>query len=167
MDEIPELTIISGGQTGVDRAGLDIAIHYDIRYGGWCPKGGLAEDLPEPPGLLKQYSGLQETPSSDYLQRTAWNVRDSDATVIIAPNWVLARSGGTGYTVECAANHHKPCLIICTTQKNNCDHLRQWLKNINSRLALILNIAGPRASKAPGIYKEAYELLQRMISQST
>ena len=56
------LKIVSGGQTGVDRAALDVAIGRGIAYGGWCSKGGLAEDMPNPPGLLSRYPGLRETP---------------------------------------------------------------------------------------------------------
>ena len=77
------MKIISGGQTGVDRAALDVAIERGMDWGGWCPKGGWAEDFPEPPGLLAKYSHLRETPERHPLQRTEWNVRDSDATLII------------------------------------------------------------------------------------
>ena len=71
--------IISGGQTGVDRAALDFAIEHDIPYGGWCPKGRKAEDGP----IGSRYL-LKETPTSTYPQRTEWNVRDSDGTVIFS-----------------------------------------------------------------------------------
>jgi hypothetical protein len=71
------MKIVSGGQSGVDRAALDVAIARGIPYGGWCPKGGWAEDMPAPPGLLAHYPHLRETPSADPAERTAWNVRDS------------------------------------------------------------------------------------------
>ena len=77
------LKIVTGGQTGVDRAALDAAIELGIPYGGWCPKGGWAEDLPTPPGLLALYPNLRETPDADPAQRTAWNVRDSDRLLIL------------------------------------------------------------------------------------
>ncbi|HEY6920163.1 MAG TPA: putative molybdenum carrier protein, partial [Methyloceanibacter sp.] len=67
--------ILSGGQTGVDRAALDAAIERGIACGGWCPKGGWAEDMPRPPGVLARYPMLQETPLGDHVQRTEWNVR--------------------------------------------------------------------------------------------
>ena len=78
---MPKLIIVSGGQTGVDRAALDAAIARGIAYGGWCPQGGWAEDCPEPPGVLARYPLLRETPSADPAQRTEWNVRDSDASL--------------------------------------------------------------------------------------
>ena len=77
------MKIISGGQTGVDRAALDAAIERGLSWGGWCPKGGWAEDFPDPPGLLAKYPRLKETPLPHPLQRTEWNVRDSDAALII------------------------------------------------------------------------------------
>jgi hypothetical protein len=78
--------VVSGGQTGVDRAALNAAIAAGVDYGGWCPRGGWAEDHPDPPGLLSPYPGLRETPSPDPAQRTAWNVRDSAATIILRPD---------------------------------------------------------------------------------
>ncbi len=77
------MKIISGGQSGVDRAVLDVAVERDIAYAGWCPKGGWAEDLPNPPGLLATYPQLKETPLADPAQRTEWNVRDADACMIV------------------------------------------------------------------------------------
>ena len=77
--------IRSGGQTGVDRAALDAARQCGLKICGWCPKGGWAEDCPEPPGLLALYPELRETPSENVSQRTVWNVRDADATLIICP----------------------------------------------------------------------------------
>ena len=89
------MKIISGGQTGVDRAALDVAIERGLDWGGWCPKGGWAEDFPDPPGLLAKYSHLRETPGRHPLQRTEWNVRDSDATLIITDSGGLSVSIGT------------------------------------------------------------------------
>ena len=73
------MKLLSGGQSGVDRAVLDVALARGIAYGGWCPKGGWAEDCPTPPGLLTKYPRLKETPLADPAQRTEWNVRDADA----------------------------------------------------------------------------------------
>src|SRR6478672_329462 len=77
------LTIVSAGQTGVDRAALDVAIELGIAYRGWCPKGGWAEDRPSPPGVLALYPGLGETPHADPRQRTEWNVRDCDRLMVL------------------------------------------------------------------------------------
>jgi hypothetical protein len=73
------MKVTSGGQSGVDRAALDAAIACGVDYGGWCPRGGWAEDFPQPPGLLANYPRLIETPSADPAQRTEWNVRDANA----------------------------------------------------------------------------------------
>ena len=85
------MKIISGGQTGVDRAALDVAIERGMDWGGWCPKGGWAEDLPVPPGLLAKYPHLKETPDPHPLQRTEWNVRDGDANLILIDTKGLVR----------------------------------------------------------------------------
>ncbi len=95
--------IISGSQTGADRAALDWAIEHGIPHGGWCPKGRLAEDCP----IDARYQ-LQETPGSSYLQRTEWNVRDADGTVIFSITSGL--SGGSKKTLDLAKKHNKPVL---------------------------------------------------------
>lgn len=91
--------IRSGGQSGVDRAALDFAIEHEIPYCGWCPNGGWAEDYPDPPGLLRDYPELQETPSSGTEQRTKWNMRDADAILTIIPE-SSAESKGTEVGLE-------------------------------------------------------------------
>ena len=130
--------IVSGGQTGADRAALDWAMANSIPHGGWCPLGRLAED-----GKIDAQYNLRETPKADYLQRTEWNVRDSDATVIFSIKPIL--SGGSLATKDLAAAHKKPCLHLsqsCSITEN-AENLRKFLKEHNVR---ILNIAGPRAS---------------------
>ena len=87
------MKIISGGQTGVDRAALDVAIHQGLPHGGWCPSGRRAED-----GSIDAIYTLQETASRDYPCRTKWNVRDSDATLIL---YLGVPEGGTAYTIRC------------------------------------------------------------------
>lgn len=77
--------ICSGGQSGVDRAALDIGRKNHIKICGWCPKGGWAEALPSPPGLLTEYPELKETPSAGTFQRTRWNMRDADAILTLMP----------------------------------------------------------------------------------
>lgn len=98
---LQSLKIVSGGQTGADRAGLDWAIKHGIPYGGWCCKGRRSED-----GSIPSQYQLQETPSTNYLQRTEWNVRDSDGTVIFSLAERL--SGGSLKTLEFAIKHRKP-----------------------------------------------------------
>ena len=111
------IKIVSGGQSGVDRAALDFAIRHSYPYGGWCPRGGLAEDYPDSPGLLKDYPLLRATSSSDYMERTELNVRDSDATLIIAMQIKEARSGGTGATQRFAKQHNKPFFVACLDEE--------------------------------------------------
>ena len=135
--------IISGGQTGADRAALDWAIANDIPHGGWCPKGRLAED-----GVIDAKYNLRETPETEYIQRTEWNVRDSDATVIFSISPIL--TGGTLATEELATAHRKPCLHISEAQSisTNAEELQLFLVEHNVG---ILNVAGPRASNEPEI----------------
>jgi hypothetical protein len=102
--------IVSGGQSGVDRAALDFAIARGLQYGGWCPKGGWAEDFPDPPGVLSRYPELRETPERDPRQRTEWNVRDADATLILTRS--VSSSPGTALAVRMAERYEKPHLII-------------------------------------------------------
>ena len=97
----PPAKIVSGGQTGADRAALDWAIFHDIPHGGWCPKGRKAED-----GILSAQYQLTETPSASYPQRTQWNVRDSDGTVIFTISAKL--SGGSKLTADAAIKFGKP-----------------------------------------------------------
>ena len=136
--------IISGGQTGVDRAALDSAIELAIPHGGWCPRGRLALD-----GTLDDRYQLQETPSADYAQRTEWNVRDADATLILN-NGDL--SGGTLLTAKLANNMQKPLFIVDLSQPPIDAALRSWLKDNRIKT---LNIAGPRHTKQPEVYQLA------------
>ena len=135
--------IVSGGQTGADRAALDWAIARGLRHGGWCPKGRRAED-----GAIPRRYRLRETPSSVYVQRTEWNVRDSDATVIMSVSPTL--TGGSRKTAEFAARHRRPWLHVSAAASAGRagGELRSFLSE--HRVA-VLNVAGPRASVEPGI----------------
>ncbi len=156
------MKIVSGGQSGVDRGALDAARALGFDYGGWCPRGGLAEDYPAPPGLLAAYPALEETPSADYLERTEWNVRDSTATLIIAPNKQRATSDGTGYTLNCIRRHGKDFCIVLFDDPGHRHKARAWLQHLNGGNA-VLNVAGPRESKAPGISRQTRELLCELL----
>ena len=144
--------IVSGGQTGADRAALDVAHELGIDYGGWCPAGGWAEDFPEPPGLLT--SLIWPTP---YVQvRTRLNVRDSDATLIV---WdARTRSPGTQLTMAIAEELGRPLLV--TT--DDADAARMWLDGISAQVGL--NVAGPRESHCPGTYARTVELLRAVLA---
>ena len=150
--------IRSGGQSGVDRAALDAARSRKIKICGWCPKGGWAEDYPDPPGILALYPELRETPSARVEQRTVWNVRDADATLIIDP----AQSGaspGTALTAKAAKAFGKPCLVVST--ENSVREIIGWLAGLDDEL--ILNIAGPRESECEGAYAKAMQVLTEVL----
>src|SRR5438046_2939983 len=102
MVTMEHLCILNGGQTGVGRAALDVAIDKLIPYSGWCPKGGWAEDFSASPGLLAKYNNLRPTATAVPEQRTAWNVRDSHATLIVLDGHGLEMSKGTLFTRNCA-----------------------------------------------------------------
>ena len=145
--------IISGGQTGVDRAALDVAIELGIACGGWCPKGRGSEDGPIP----DQYP-LIETPSSDSAQRTEWNVRDADATLIIAQGKL---TGGTALTHRLVRSMDKPCLVVEDAEATSAATVRAWIEEHRVK---ILNVAGPRAGNDPHIYELARQLLSSALS---
>lgn len=143
--------IVSGGQTGVDRAALDFALANGIEHGGWCPKGRRAED-----GVLDEKYNLHETPCKDYRQRTEWNVRDSDGTLIIVD---LELSGGTRYTCEVARKLEKPVMKVNAGGLGKEKEVLDWLERNDVQ---VLNVAGPRASTEPEIYTMARELLDKI-----
>lgn len=145
--------VVSGGQTGVDRAALDAALELGLPCGGWCPKGRKAED-----GAIPPRYPLIETPSAEYAQRTEWNVRDSDATMALTRG---TPTEGTAFTIEVAKKLGKPCLILNLSDQPNPLIARQWLTEQNIR---ILNVAGSRESKCPGIYVQALEFLRKALS---
>jgi len=149
--------VVSGGQTGVDRAALDAAIALGLPYGGWCPRGGWAEDFGEPPGLPAHYPGLTETPSAEPAERTEWNVRDSDATlVLVAASG--GRSAGTELAREIAESLGRPHLVADVAEELE---VRRFLASLPG--GVVLGIGGPRESEAPGIYREARALLERVL----
>jgi predicted Rossmann-fold nucleotide-binding protein len=143
-----DLKIISGGQTGVDRAALDAALTLGISCGGWCPKGRRAEDGPIP----DRYP-VKETESASYPVRTEMNVRDSDGTLILT--WGRP-TGGTALTIRLTRRHKKPSLIIDLKKPADPSSLMNWLEK---KQIGVLNVAGPRESEYPGISRLAFEFL--------
>ena len=158
------MKLISGGQSGVDRAVLDVAVAGGIAYGGWCPKGGWAEDFTKPPGLLAKYPDLWETPLADPAQRTEWNVRDADACLIVAEAGGIDVSAGTALASDLAHRFRKP-LYIAKLGDADVKHARLWLQVQRARRGddLKLAIGGPRESEAPGIYRQAVEFIRSLI----
>jgi Circularly permutated YpsA SLOG family len=160
------MMIITGGQTGVDRAALDVAIEHGIAWGGWCPQGGWAEDFPDPPGLLDRYPALRETPCSDPAQRTEWNVRDSDVVLIIVDRAGLGVSKGTTGAKEWTSHYGKPLLVVDAGQPGAAVQVAGWLQEQTERFGahMKLGVGGPRESEAPGIYSRTHRLLASALS---
>lgn len=158
------MKLISGGQSGVDRAVLDVAVEQGIDYGGWCPKGGWAEDFPAPPGVLARYPKLQQTPLADPAQRTEWNVRDADACMLVADAGGIAVSAGTALAQDLAHRYRKPLLLVELGEQAQ-QRATLWLRVQRARHggALTLAIGGPRESEAPGIYARAAEFLRALL----
>ncbi|PVG81825.1 molybdenum cofactor carrier [Nocardioides gansuensis] len=151
--------LVSGGQTGADRAALEVAVRLGLEYGGWVPRGGWAEDLPTPPGVMALFPALREAPSADPAERTRLNVRDSDATLVLRGEGVA--SPGTDLTVAVAQELGRPCLVT----PGDAAEVAAWLADVHRELGrgLVLNVAGPRESTQPGIHQAARDLLLAVL----
>jgi hypothetical protein len=136
--------VVSGGQTGVDRAALDAARAAGLEVGGWCPRGRRAED-----GVIPMDYPLAETPSPRYPQRTAWNVRDSDGTLVLVRGTPM---GGSALTVRLATTAGRPLLVVDLDAPPDPASVAAWLA---AGAVTVLNVAGPRESENRGIGKQA------------
>jgi|SRR3990167_8561670 len=149
--------IISGGQTGVDRAALDVSIKMGIVHGGWCPRGRAAED-----GIIAEHYNLIETNSGDPSERTKLNIQDSDGTLILVTSIPVKVNDGTILTIHEVKEKRKLHLIIDLSKNENVDEkIANWIKENNIQ---ILNIAGPRESQCPGIYGATSKTLISTLS---
>ena len=147
--------IVSGGQTGVDRAALDVALALGVPCGGWCPQGRVAED-----GPIDERYPLRESPSADYAQRTEWNVRDSDGTLVLTRG---TPNGGTAQTIDVAEQLEKPCLVLNLETQLSASAVHAWASAYH---ITALNVAGPRESKSPGISAQAAKFLRLVFSSA-
>ncbi len=147
--------IVSGGQTGVDRAALDVALALGIECGGWCPRGRRAEDGPISPDYP-----LAETESQHYEDRTERNVLDSDGTLILTRGEL---GGGTALTHDLALRHGRPVLVVDLDRDAATAHVRDW---IAAHRIATLNVAGPRESGRPGIHLAAKAFLEELLGQA-
>lgn len=154
-DSLPQtFYVISGGQSGVDRAALDVAIELGLPHGGWCPRGRLAED-----GRLSEKYLLTETDSADYPVRTEKNVVDSDGT------WILFHgrmSGGTALTKKLTSYHAKPAISTDLSRNFSVQRVLNWIETLQ---IMRLNVAGPRESSRPGIYELAKVVIRTVCEQ--
>ena len=144
------LKIVSGGQTGVDRAALDVARELGLPHGGWCPRGRRSED-----GAIPDVYALRETPETRYEQRTEWNVRDADATLLLYRDDL---SGGTAFTLQCVRSLGRSHALVDLARNPDPRALADWVEAFG-----VLNVAGPRESGHPGIYEDARRYLLDLL----
>ncbi len=149
------IKIVSGGQTGVDRAALDAAIELGIEHGGWCPRGRRAED-----GIIDAKYKIRETASSDYAERTELNVRDSDGTLILYRERL---QGGTLLTHRLAQQLGKPLKRVRMDRSVDYARIVDWL---NANSISVLNVAGPRGSSYPEILQQAKSVLLKLFADT-
>ncbi|MFC1577628.1 YpsA SLOG family protein [Thermodesulfobacteriota bacterium] len=147
--------IISGGQTGADRAALDVVLKFDIPHGGWIPKGRIAED-----GTLFEIYKLQKMPTESYPARTEQNVIESDGTLIIARGKL---TGGTDLTRQMTLKHKKQLLGIDLNLVGHFDAASLIVSWIKLQRVQVLNVAGPRKSEDPQIYADVITILEQVI----
>lgn len=147
-------SIISGGQTGVDRGALDAAIALGLVHGGWCPRGRKAEDGTIPP----QYN-MQEMEDGQYWKRTEKNVLDSDGTLIFPGN---CESRGTALTIRLAKKHKKPVAVVPLDSKDAASTVAAWIR---AEKISVMNVAGPRESGSPGICARTRGFLYNLLSE--
>jgi len=153
--DLHNIKIISGGQSGVDRAALDFAIKYKLDCGGFCPKGRLAED-----GIISGIYPLIETNSSLYKERTRLNVEISDALLIIYENNI---GSGTQLAIEVAKTLNKDYHVIqVPSDEIHIDRILKWLLFLKPAN---INIAGPRESNDKGIYLHTIEFLEQLYGK--
>ena len=150
--EGPPNRIVSGAQTGVDRAALDVALELSLDCGGWCPRGRRAED-----GPLDARYPLRETPLRRYDQRTDWNVRDSNGTLILYRARV---DGGTRLTRVRARLRGRPFRQVDLDQDPETEPVLKWIRRHQIQ---VLNVAGPRESSSPGVYDRARAFLLKLL----
>lgn len=149
--------IVSGGQTGVDRAALDFAMEAGYSHGGWCPKGRKAED-----GRIPTHYNLAETESEGYRQRTKRNVLESDGTLILNSGEL---GGGTLETLRIARRAGRPVHVVTLDSSVPEDEIRRVLEWLEASAPMaILNVAGPKEGKRPGIYRQSLEFLRAVVA---
>ena len=148
--------LISGGQTGVDRAALEVGLALGLPVGGWCPKGRRAED-----GVIPDRYPLVETLERNYEARTRRNIEDSDGTLILNLGEL---DGGTALTARHARQIGKPCLIVALEAGIEPAAFRDWLA---AHHITVLNVAGPRESKRPGVYAAAARYLEALLREKS
>lgn len=161
----PIAQVVSGGQTGVDRAALDAAMQAGLPVGGWCPRDRRSED-----GSVPERYPLKETAARSYAVRTEWNVRDSDGTLVVVLDEI---SSGTRMTVEAARTHGKPLKVehlapdarsgLLSGENSEDEQVMSVVDWIRRHKIAVLNVAGPRGSSSPEMYPRARKFLTKVF----
>jgi Circularly permutated YpsA SLOG family len=153
------MKIISGGQTGVDRAALDFALKHHLECGGWCP-AGRQDEL----GRIPEHYPVRELPGGDFADRTLRNVIDSDGTAIIYSGEL---AGGTEHTLRCCSEQKRPHLLVNAVTTSATDAGGALDEFIAANKIETLNVAGPRQSEWPGAYDYAFAVLENFLGTTT
>jgi hypothetical protein len=153
-----KMRVVSGGQTGVDRAALDVALKYGVDCGGWCPKGRADET-----GRIPDKYPVAELPGGSFDERTLQNVIDSDGTVIFHSGEL---HGGSAYTLRCCEEQHRPHLVIDAQGTEASDAVKLLRSFIRENDIRVLNVGGPRQSEWPGGYDYCYPVLELFLMES-
>jgi Circularly permutated YpsA SLOG family len=148
--------IISGGQTGVDRAALDVGLKHGLECDGWCPEGRLDEF-----GKIPERYPVKELEHGGFSERTLGNVKDSDGTVII---YFSELQGGTEYTLECCTHVRRPCQLIDAAKTSVEDGANVIARFVREHKVGVLNVAGPRHSEWSGGYEYAFRVLESFLN---
>jgi len=167
--------VISGGQSGVDRAALAAARVAGLAIGGWCPPGRASEDGPIPPDLPLIETPAECSPDAPEVPRslrTEWNVRDADATLVLspaagAPGSRSADDPGTAWAVRCAERYVRPLLVVSPDAPSASSAAREIVLWLAAREIAILNVAGPSEGTCPGIGESALALLSSVFENAT
>ena len=157
-------TVVSGGQTGVDQAVLRAARNCGLEIGGWCPPGRASEAGPIPDEFPLRETPVERSPEAPGVPRSLrseWNVRDSDATLILRPSGSEGSDPGTEWAARCAERYGRPLLICDPRDPAAASLVSHWLAELPVRK---LNVAGPSEGTSPGIAKLAYSLCSRIFS---
>jgi hypothetical protein len=150
------ITIVSGGQTGADRAALDVAMAWGLEVSGWVPNGRLAED-----GIIPlRYAGLRETASDDPAERTRLNVRDCDGSLIISHGPL---HGGSLLASETATQLGRPLLHVDLMSREMADAVAAAAGWVRTQRIRALGVGGPRASEDPRVYDATVVLLSGLL----
>ena len=156
----------SGSQSGADRGAMDAARHCGVPISGWCPAGGWAEDYPEAPGVLALYPEMLETPSSEVIQRTEWNIRDSTCCIALNTQG-LGTSPGTDAGFAFYEKYSIPYFVLALDEPDllgaQLERACEWIRALDDD-SIVLGIGGPRASEYPGIYDIAYHVTESILA---